>query len=245
MSNPVAGANYLLRGLGLLLKPGIRAYVVIPLLINSAIFISLIYFGGQQFSEFLDWIMPELPEWLQWLSWLMWLVFGMSALLIVFFTFSLLCNLVGAPFNGLLAEAVERHITGGTNKGSASTGLIANIIPALANEAKKIVYLIAWSIPFLILFLIPVVNLAAPFLWFMFTAWILAIEYGDYPMGNHDILFPVQRTLLRSQTLRTLGFGSAVGIATLIPIANFIVMPAAVAGATIYWCEQLKNNTEK
>ena len=247
MSNPISGAYYLLRGFGLLFKPGIRPYVIIPLLINTIIFISLIIFGVQQFQEFLDWIMPDLPEWLQWLSWLMWIIFGIGALLIVVFTFSLVSNLVGAPFNALLATAVEKHITGGIQKAGSSDSIvtnssfIANIIPALANEVKKIAYAIAWSIPFLILFLIPVVNLAAPFLWFMFTAWMLAIEYADYPMGNHDILFPTQRRYLRSQTLKTMGFGSAVGIATMIPIANFMVMPAAVAGATIYWCEQLKH----
>jgi CysZ protein len=37
-----------------------------------------------------------------------------------------------------------------------------------------------------------------------------------------------------------LGFGSAVSVATMTPILNFLVMPAAVAGATALWIEQLK-----
>lgn len=242
MSNPIAGANYLLRGFSLLFKPGIRAYVIIPFLINTLLFVALIGLGVQQFSAFLAWIMPDLPQWLQWLSWLMWFVFAIGALLIVFFTFSLLANLVGAPFNSLLAEAVEKHIADAEmpSASTRSAGFIAGIIPALTDEILKIIYFILWSLPFLILFVIPGVNLIAPVVWFLFTAWMLALEYADYPLGNHQFSFAQQRSLLRSQTIRTMGFGSAVGIATMIPIANFMVMPAAVAGATIYYNEQLQ-----
>lgn len=241
MSNPVAGANYLLRGFGLLFKPGIRVYVIIPILINTLLFAALIGLGIQQFTGFLDWLMPELPDWLHWLSWLMWLVFAVGAALILFFTFSLLANLVGAPFNSLLAQAVEKYLRGPDLSGASTEarGFLEVIIPAMSDEIKKILYFVLWSVPFLILFLIPMVNLAAPVLWFLFTAWMLALEYADFPLGNHNLSFTQQRSLLRSRTFRTMGFGSAVGIATMIPIANFMVMPAAVAGATIYWVEQL------
>jgi CysZ protein len=241
MSNPVAGANYLLRGLGLLLKPGIRAYVIIPLLINCLLFILFIALSSQQFNGLMHWLMPELPDWLQWLSWLLWLLFGIAVALILFFTFSLVCNLVGAPFNGLLAEAVEHYLTGSKPETAPSSmrKLVADIVPAVLNELKKILFFLLWSIPFLVLFFIPVINIVAPILWFLFSAWMLALEYTDYPMANHELLFNEQRKRLRNQSLRTLGFGGIVSFATMIPIANFIVMPAAVAGATIYWVEQL------
>jgi CysZ protein len=38
-----------------------------------------------------------------------------------------------------------------------------------------------------------------------------------------------------------LGFGSAVSVATMTPFLNFLVMPAAVAGATALWVDQLKS----
>lgn len=246
MSNPIAGANYLLRGLKLLMKPGIRAYVIIPLLINSLLFIVLINFTAQEFSGWLNSLMNKIPDWLQWLSWLMWLLFAVSISLILFFSFSLLCNFIGAPFNGLMAEAVEHYLTGDKADSGSFTlsSFMADIIPSLLNEAKKIVYFLLWSIPFLVLFIIPGVNLVAPLLWFLFSAWMLALQYTDFPMSNHQLLFAEQRKRLRSQTLRTLGFGSSVSLATLIPIANFIVMPAAVAGATIYWVEQLNDKNK-
>ena len=109
MSNPLSGIAFMFKGLKLIFHPNIRRYVVIPLLINISLFIGLIVFGANQLEVFINWIMPDIPSWLQWISWLLWLFFTIIALLIVFFAFSLLANLLGAPFNGPLAAAVEKH----------------------------------------------------------------------------------------------------------------------------------------
>jgi CysZ protein len=244
MSNPLKGAMYLLTGLKLIFKPGIRSYVIMPLTINIILFGTLIWFGAQQFGDFLHWLMPELPQWLQWLSWLMWIIFVVGGLLILFFTFSLLANIVSAPFNGLLAEAVEFYLTGGKPQSSAKTNFLLTIIPSIVDELKKTAYFLLWAIPFLVLFLIPVVNVAAPILWFIFTAWMLALEYSDYPMGNHDMAFAQQRKTIGRKRFMNLGFGTAVSVATMTPLLNFIVMPAAVAGATALWVEQLRETTQ-
>ena len=103
-NNPLSGAIYFLRGIRLIFAPGVRAYVIVPLLVNVLLFSVIIYFGVGQFRELLDWL---LPEWLGWLAYLLLPLFVVVALIIVFFTFSLIGNLVAAPFNGLLAEAVD------------------------------------------------------------------------------------------------------------------------------------------
>ena len=87
---------------------------------------------------------------------------------------------------------------------------------------------------------IPVVNLAAPFIWLAFSAWMLAISYVDYPMGNHRMGFAEQRQALARRRLTSLGFGGIVTWAVLIPIVNLIVMPAAVAGATKLWLDRIE-----
>lgn len=241
MGNPFKGATYLLLGFRLIFKPGIRQYVVIPLTINVVLFTALIWFGASQFSDLSDWVTRQIPDWLQWLAWLLWIVFALGVLLVLFFCFSLLANLVAAPFNSLLADAVEEYATGTKRVEQKTSAFFANVIPSVANEIRKILYFLGWSIPFLILFFIPVVNIAAPVLWFLFSAWMLSVEYGDYPMGNHELLFPEQRRKLSQKRFLSLGFGSMVSFVTMIPIANFLVMPAAVAGATMLWVEQLKN----
>jgi CysZ protein len=241
MSNPFAGFGYLIQGLGLIFRPGLRRYVAIPLAINTALFAALIWFGAAQFDQFMNWLMPELPEWLQWLEWLFWVLFGLSALLILFFAFSLLANVVGGPFNGLLAEAVEFHLTGQHPENAGGwKKMLAELVPTLIDEVKKLLYMAAWSLPFLALFLVPVLNVIAPFTWLAFSAWMLAVEYADYPMGNHGLRADEQRQRLTEKRLLSLGFGSAVTIATMTPVLNFLVMPAATAGATAMWVKQFR-----
>ena len=102
---------------------------------------------------------------------------------------------------------------------------------------RKFGYFLAWAVPLLVLFLIPVVNLFAPVVWFIFMSWMLALEYRAYPMENHELNFAQTRLQLRRRRLMGLGFGMAVLLATLLPVVNFLVMPAAVAGATLLWVD--------
>lgn len=245
MSNPVSGILYFIDGIRIIFRKGIRRFVLIPLLINIVLFSLIIWFSANQFDSLMSWLMPELPEWLQFLEWLFWILFAISASLILFFTFTLLANLVGAPFNGLLAEAVEQHLTGQVSDNDGGwKKMLAEIGPTMVDEVKKLVYMVSWSIPFLLLFIVPVINVIAPFTWLAFSAWMLTIEYADYPMGNHGIRSTEQKKLLGKKRFLTLGFGSAVTIATMTPILNFLVMPASVAGATKMWVKQLKNLRE-
>jgi CysZ protein len=238
ISNPVTGASYFFKGLSLLNKPGVRRFVIMPLLINILIFAGLIWLSADQFGGFIDWMTPSLPDWLLWLTWLLWLVFGLMAFLVLFFGFSILANLVGAPFNSYLAGAVEKYLTG---QALPETGksLWQDVVDAILGELKKILYYLLWAIPLVIINFIPGINLLAPVLWAVFGAWMLSLEYTDYPLGNYGLTFPAIRRKISEQRMLSLGFGAAVMLATLIPLFNFLVMPVAVAGATALRVEQI------
>jgi CysZ protein len=239
LGKPFTGAAALLQGLSLLNTPGLRRFVAIPLLVNVLLFIGSIYVLAGQFSVLVTEWLTYLPEWLLWLEWFFWIVFALTALLLVFYTFSILANIIASPFNSLLAEAVEKHLTGQPLPSNGSFIEALKQAPAaMLDELRKLGYMALLAIPILILsfFLAPV----APFLWALFGAWMLALEYGDYPMGNHNIRFGEQRAKLRDNKLLSLGFGGATLLGTMIPLVNFLVMPAAVAGATKLWVTQLK-----
>lgn len=239
MDNPLAGIKYLLKGLRLITSPGLRRFVIIPLLINTTLFVVAIWFGFEQIGIAVDWLMAKLPDWLQWLSWLFYLMFGLICLLFVFFTFSLLANIVAAPFNDLLCTAVMKKLKGGNLPDNINQpGFIQQILPSVLNELKKFAYFAGWSIPFLILLVIPGVNVIGTVLWFLFSAWMLNVEYMDYPMSQNNLDFTQQRALFKQRKIISYSFGSVVSVATMIPVANFLVMPAAVAGATALWIEQ-------
>jgi CysZ protein len=109
------------------------------------------------------------------------------------------------------------------------------------SEGRKLVYYLVRATPLLILAWIPVVNLAVPVLWLALNAWMLALEYADYPMGNHGVAFAEQRARLAKKPLVALGFGAAALALTLIPVLNFIAVPTAVAGATALWVGELRD----
>src|SRR5471032_2956749 len=105
MPAPVlSGPQYLREGLKLVLTPGLRLFVLMPLAINLVLFVGLIYLAGHQFSLWVDSLMPSLPDWLSFLSYILWPLFVVLVALMVFFTFTLLANVIAAPFNGFLAE---------------------------------------------------------------------------------------------------------------------------------------------
>jgi CysZ protein len=243
MKDLFTGARYLAAGLRLIRQPGLRRYVIGPLAISTIIFASVIVLAPSWIDALVELLLGYLPDWLDWLRYLLWPLFALGGLLIVFYSFSIFANLLGAPFNGLLAEAVERHLTG---QAVGETGgwrtLARDLLPSLFSEVRKLLYFVLWAIPFGIAFLIPPLSPAAPFLWAFFSAWMLAIEYCDYPMANHLLHFGAQRKILRRRRMLALGFGGGTLVLTLIPIANFFVMPVAVAGATAMWVKEWRED---
>ena len=241
MASKHSGMHYLLQGLRLIRQPGLRAYVIVPVLV------SVLCFGGAIFGLFywldslLGPLLGKLPAWLDWLRYLLWPLFALTCVLVVFYGFSILTNLLAAPFNGMLAEAVEQHLTGQPIDTGGWRALVRDIAPSLFSELRKLLYLVLRALPLGLLFLIPGINVAAPFLWALFSAWMLAIEYLDYPLANHSLHFAAQRKLLRGNRLLAYGFGGSTLLLTMIPVLNFIAMPAAVAGATALWVEEFRD----
>ena len=238
-NNPVSGAVYFVRGLAIVTRPGIRAYVVTPLVINVVLFAALIYFGASWLVGFAT---DMLPGWLDFLAWILVPTFVLAALMAGFYTFNIVANLIAAPFNGLLAAAVERHLTGRSPPDASGDWrtFLAALGPTLVSEIRKLAYVAIRSLPPLLLFPIPGINVVASIVWMALGAWMLAVTYVDYPMANHGIGFDELRARLRDRRLLALGFGGAAMAALAVPVLNFLVIPCAVAGATAMWVEQLE-----
>lgn len=238
-NNPLTGANYLLRGLGLITRRGVRPYVVIPVLLNIVLFSALIWFGTGWFEGLMNQFLP--PEW-EFARWLLWPIFALATLLIGFYTFTLFANIIASPFNGMLAEAVERELTGQPIDGVGGLkGIAKDVALSVQSEFRKLAYILPRMLAVLVLFFIPGVQVVAPFVWFALSAWMLAISYADFPMANHGLGFRDQRERLGRRRFAAFGFGAASTVLVTIPFINFIAIPAAVAGATAMWVEQLRD----
>lgn len=241
------GPEYLLRGLRMLREPGIRRYVAGPLIINIALFATLIGVAVQQFNFLLSYLDTLIPSWLDWLEYILWPLFALVMIVIVAFTFSMLVNIIGAPFNAILAEKVAQRTLGvdpaSTNDGWAA--LLASVPRSIFRELARLAYTVPLALLLWILTLIPGLNIVAPLLWFLWGAWMMSIQYTDYPADNDKISFRDLRMQLSANRILTLGFGAGVTAATMVPLLNLVVMPAAVCGATLLWCERLKDQSAK
>ncbi len=229
-----AGVGFAWRGWRLLAEPGLRRFVVGPVLINIAVFAFALASFGQLFQQLIERYCAGWPDWALWIAWL---VFGTLAAITLFFTFSLVANVLASPFNGLLAEAVERHLRHpGQPLEFSWKNLFAEAGRALYAALRKLLYFGWRALPLVVLSFIPGLNLVAPLLWIVFGGWMLAIEYLDCPLGNHGQLFPVAVDRLRGERAMALGFGVSLSLLTMVPVLNVLAMPIGVAGATAMYC---------
>jgi CysZ protein len=242
LSDFLSGFKFFFKGVRMIGRPGLRRFVIIPLLINILAFTLGLWLGVYQFQNLLEWLLPEGDAW--WIESAriaLWVVFSAAAFLIVFFSFTLVANLLGAPFNGLLSEKVERLLTARVGDDSGGIRALIKTVPtSIMSEVRKFSYFIVIGAVIFIFTLIPGVNILSPVLWGIFTSWMLALEYIAYPMENHNMYFSQVRAGLKKMRAISFGFGVAVMLVTAIPLVNFLVMPSAVAGATTMWVERLK-----
>ena len=239
-NSPVTGAMYLSRGLTLLVHPSLRGYVLLPTVISVLLFSIAVWWGMSEFGAFNGWARGYLPFWLSWIEWLLWPFFTITPVMMVFYLFTLLANLIAAPFNALLAEKVSRHINGLPLGGGPGFGTALLRLPgSIKKEWRKLTWFLVRAGLLVALFFVPLANLTAPFLWALFSAWSLGLKYLDYLVGNQGLDFDETRALATEKRWLVLGFGFAVLVMSIIPLLNFIAMPVAVAGASALWTERL------
>jgi len=235
------GAGYFFAGLGMITRPGLRRYIVMPLLINIALFTLLVVWLSGEFGALVALYTPQLPDWLTWLDSVVWLLFALLIAMMIFFTFAIVANLIASPFNSLLAEAAEAQLTGQTPAEGSWLKAVREAPGAVMNELRKLGYFLRFAVPLLVLFIIPGLNLLAPLVWGLFSAWMLALEYFDYPLGNHSLRLAQQRAFLRKHRALAFGFGTITLFASLIPFFNLLAIPAATLGATLISTREMRH----
>jgi len=241
---PLSGPQYLKRGFSLLREPGIRLFVILPILVNVLIFGTLSYLTLDKLGQWIGQVMAWLPQWLSFLEWLLWPLAVILVLVIVMYVFSTVANLIAAPFNGLLSEKVEEMLTGEEVAGRETIlQAIASFPRSIGRECHKLLYYLGFAIITLIASF--VISPLSPLLWFAMNAWMMAIEYLDYPMDNRGMAFSESRRRTGSQRATSFSFGALVMVGTMIPLLNLIIMPAAVCGGTLMWVERLKGSPAK
>lgn len=234
-----SGAGYFFKGFSLIQLKGIRRFVFIPLVINLVLFSIAFYYIFIELDHYMTMLMAWLPDMLSWLSAFLWPLAVITVLIIFSFLFSTAANWLAAPFNGLLSEKVENILIGQTAVNGNMFDVIKDTPRTLAREWKKLTYYIPRAIGFFIL--LWVLPVAGQIIWFLFVAWMMAIQYKDYPFDNHKISFPEMRQAIKQHQGLSYSFGISVSIFAMIPIVNLVIMPVAICGATAMWIDHYRD----
>lgn len=240
--SPGIAIDYFLAGARLIVKPGFRRFILIPLLINLVIFvvvtISLFNAFGDFFAQVLEWS----PSWLDWFAWILWPLVAFVFLVIYGYSFNIITNFLAAPFFGLLAEKIETELTGIAPPDEPWGQLIPR---TLQREAVKLWYFASRGLlvflVFIALFFIPGANLLGLLIGVIWSCWCMAVQYSDYPADNHQLSFRELRHRLNKQQLTSYSYGGIILLGSMVPVLNIFVTPIAVAGATLYWVKEVKH----
>ncbi|MDN3638901.1 sulfate transporter CysZ [Simiduia curdlanivorans] len=239
--NPTSGPASLSLGLKLILHPELRLFILVPMIINVVLFFVVTAWLLSEFGLLMDGMMSYLPGWLSFLGSILWLFAAFLVIFVYGYSFSIITNLIAAPFNGILAEKIEEKLTGIAPPAEPLQQMIPR---TLLRELLKLWYFISRG--FLVLLLmfalafIPLVNLLAPVIGVLWGAWCMSIQYVDYASDNHKTPFKSLRQQLGSQTLGSYSFGGLVMLGNMVPVLNIFVMPIAVAGATVFWLKDIQ-----
>jgi CysZ protein len=233
-----SGPSYFLEGFKIIFQPKIRRYVYIPIIINIFLFIGIWYAGFHFTDVFNQWMDSHLPAWLHWLNWFIYFLVGIGLILISAYTFSLAAIIIGSPFYGMLSEHVQNKYSTTKVPESSWSQTLTMIPRSILREICKVLSYIPWLLLVIILSFIPVINLATSALWFLFGSWVQSIQFFDYPLDNNKKSLLELKQYLKRYRVQTFSFGMLVMVFMLIPILNIIAIPAAVAGATKFYCDQ-------
>ncbi|GAA4882486.1 sulfate transporter CysZ [Ferrimonas pelagia] len=233
-----SGVEYFVKGFELIRQPGLRRFVMLPLSINLLLFSLAFYYLFQRLQGWISQLMAWLPDFLSWLDFLLWPLAVITVLVSASFAFSAIMNFIAAPFNGLLAEQVEKKLTGKPLDTGGLLDLVKDTPRLIGREWTKLWYYLPRALVFLLILLF-VPGLGAV-IWFGFTAWMMAIQYLDYPFDNHKVPFSRMRNAIAMQRWRSFTFGASAALMAMIPLVNLILMPVAICGATALWVDQYK-----
>lgn len=236
------GFFLLLRGSRLFIRyPRLLKLVLIPFLINVATFSLAVYFGLQFFHDFVVNLLPQGDAW-YWvvIYYALWVTVGLLTLVLVFFCFTVVGNLIASPFNELLSERIESLLLPEAEAEPFSLRAFGrDMLRVWSVELKKMSLFVVAMLLLLLLNFLPVVgNLLYGVLAVLLTLFFLALEYFAFVHERKKRDFRYQRQYLMQRKQLVLGFAVGVLLMLAIPFLQLVCIPLAVAGATLLWCEE-------
>lgn len=227
------GATCFAEGLSLAVSRPLRRFVWVPLATSLLAVALLLGVGYALIGDAAAWVVAATPDWLDWLGYVVSALLYVLGLVLAGWLVGFVAVLLASPFLGALAAGAERERFG--DAPMVASSLAQTLATTLRREARKLRhYLPRLAVVFLIT-LTPLLNFAAPVCWFVFGAWMLAVQFVDYAAENRGLDFEETLVVLRRHRPAALAFGGIAALLLAVPFAALLVVPAAVCGGALLW----------
>jgi CysZ protein len=154
------------------------------------------------------------------------------SVIVLVYTYAATTLAVGDIFYERIWKAIESQL--GDAPAEDRQGVWLALARGIGNGLRLLLLTVLASLLLFVLGLIPVVGQTlVPVLGAFVGGWFLTLELTGYAFDARGLRLRDRRRLLGARRSRTLGFGVATYLLFLVPFAALIVMPAAVAGATL------------
>lgn len=220
-------------------NPSLYKYIAIPFIINVVVFCGSVYWGFDLFGDLVGQYLTPYDTWYwQIVAAAVKLLAALITLVVVFFTFTVVGNLIAAPFNDLLSEKTEGILTGRLNDEPFSLRQIGlDLWRVMKDEVRKMSIFIILMVMILGLNLLPGIgSVLYAVCSVVLTVFFLIVEYTGYTFSRKHLGFKEQRQFISTHKMSTLGFGLAVMCMLFIPFVQFLTIPLAVVAATQICC---------
>ncbi|MBI4042479.1 MAG: EI24 domain-containing protein [Deltaproteobacteria bacterium] len=220
-------------------RPSLFRHVLIPVLINVLIYTGLVYLSISRFSEIMGWFLSQPETWYGYvLYYALAAILVLSIVMAMVLTFTVVGNLIASPFCDMLSESVATVECGRATEKRAES-FCTFVKRMLLTEFKKMFLLIGLGMGSLFLNMIPFLGLVSSLL----MTLLIAFEYLDYNFSREGWLIRDRITFILRHFPEAFGFGLSVGLGMVVPILNFFVLPLAVMGGTLLFCEEVPHRS--
>ena len=231
------GVGLLFRGFGLVGRsPGLLLLGLVPGVIAAVIvaggLFALVYFSGD-LASLVTWFAAhwsaELRDLVRTLAQI---ALVAVSILVAVLTFTALTLTIGDPFYEALSKRIDDRFGG--VPGMVEQPWYRTFGRNLADSTRMIALSVIASVFLFGAGLIPVVGqTVVPVIDAAVGGWFLAVEISGVPFNRRGLRLRDRRRLLGAHRALALGFGVPLFLLFLVPFAAIVVMPGAVAGATL------------
>ncbi|MGK5498239.1 EI24 domain-containing protein [Streptomyces sp. URMC 125] len=237
MGDLMAGVRYLGRGQTWVLRNGRwLGFGLLPALVTLVLYAAALAVLALRADDLAAWATPFADDWASpWAGLLRGtftvLLFA-GGLLLAVLTFTAVTLLVGDPFYESLSEKVEESEGGGPQ--GPETSLLRSLWISLCDSLHVLVRALAFGVLLFALGFVPVVGqTVVPVVGFAVSGFFLTVELTSVALQRRGVPVRERMRLLREHKALAVGFGTPLVLAFLVPLAAVLLMPGAVAGATL------------